>query len=156
MRQDVDIGLAKFLSQEMTENSKRSELTALLEEVDELEAEVRGRPNVLGGVIYINHALCAQASKILCAVLAVGIYTGPSRYIWAWLGSPLLKCSHFHVTAVIMEQDGRTVPCENREREMREPRFSPEVIRMHPEMRRALFHSRGRGVGTVLRCRMDR
>ena len=40
MRQDVDIGLAKFLSQEMTENSKRSELTALLEEVDELEAEV--------------------------------------------------------------------------------------------------------------------
>eukprot|EP00903_Cladosiphon_okamuranus_P014759 g13676.t1 len=40
MRQDVDIGLAKFLSQEMIENSKRSELTALLEEVDELEAEV--------------------------------------------------------------------------------------------------------------------
>eukprot|EP00752_Nemacystus_decipiens_P012264 g10871.t1 len=40
MRQDVDIGLAKFLSQEMSENSKRSELTALLEEVDELEAEV--------------------------------------------------------------------------------------------------------------------
>lgn len=40
MRQDVDIGLAKFLSQEMTENSKRSELTTLLEEVDELEAEV--------------------------------------------------------------------------------------------------------------------
>ncbi|CAN0155595.1 unnamed protein product, partial [Scytosiphon promiscuus] len=40
MRQDVDIGLAKFLSQEMTENSKRSELSTLLEEVDDLEAEV--------------------------------------------------------------------------------------------------------------------
>ncbi|CAM9253615.1 unnamed protein product [Ectocarpus sp. 4 AP-2014] len=40
MRQDVDIGLARFLSQEMTENSKRSDLAALLEEVDGLEAEV--------------------------------------------------------------------------------------------------------------------
>lgn len=41
MRQDVDIGLAKFLSQEMTENAKRTELSTLLEEVDSLEAEVR-------------------------------------------------------------------------------------------------------------------
>ncbi|CBJ48625.1 coiled-coil flagellar protein, move backward only 2 [Ectocarpus siliculosus] len=40
MRQDVDIGLARFLSQEMAENSKRSDLAALLEEVDGLEAEV--------------------------------------------------------------------------------------------------------------------
>ncbi|CAM9663192.1 unnamed protein product [Pylaiella littoralis] len=40
MRQDVDIGLAKFLSQEVTENSKRAELSSLLEEVDDLEAEV--------------------------------------------------------------------------------------------------------------------
>lgn len=40
MRQDVDIGLAKFLSQEMTEDSKRAELSSLLEEVDDLEAEV--------------------------------------------------------------------------------------------------------------------
>lgn len=40
MRQDVDIGLARFLSQEMTENAKRSDLAALLEEVDGLEAEV--------------------------------------------------------------------------------------------------------------------
>ncbi|CAM9197706.1 unnamed protein product [Hapterophycus canaliculatus] len=40
IRQDVDIGLAKFLSQEIAENSKRSELSALLEEVDDLEAEV--------------------------------------------------------------------------------------------------------------------
>lgn len=40
MRQDVDIGLAKFLSQEMTENAKRAELSNLLEEVDNLEAEV--------------------------------------------------------------------------------------------------------------------
>ncbi|CAN0210460.1 unnamed protein product, partial [Ectocarpus sp. 13 AM-2016] len=40
MRQDVDIGLARFLCQEMTENSKRSDLAALLEEVDGLEAEV--------------------------------------------------------------------------------------------------------------------
>lgn len=36
----MDIGLARFLSQEMTEDSKRGELTALLEEVDSLEAEV--------------------------------------------------------------------------------------------------------------------
>lgn len=41
LRQDIDIGLARFLSQEMTEESKRSELSALLEEVDALEAEVR-------------------------------------------------------------------------------------------------------------------
>lgn len=40
LKQDVDIGLAKFLSQEMKEGSKRVELTELLEEVDSLEAEV--------------------------------------------------------------------------------------------------------------------
>lgn len=41
LRQDVDIGLAKFLSQEVAEEGKRSELSTLMEQVDILEAEVR-------------------------------------------------------------------------------------------------------------------
>lgn len=41
LRQDVDIGLAKFLSQEMAEEAKRSELSALMKQVDVLEVEVR-------------------------------------------------------------------------------------------------------------------
>lgn len=40
LKQDVDIRLARFLSQEMKEDSKRQELTALLDGVDALEAEV--------------------------------------------------------------------------------------------------------------------
>lgn len=41
LRQDVDISLAKFLSQEVAEEAKRSELFTLMEQVDILEIEVR-------------------------------------------------------------------------------------------------------------------
>lgn len=46
LRQDVDIGLARFLSQETIEESKREELSSLLEEVDSLEAEVCQSPTI--------------------------------------------------------------------------------------------------------------
>lgn len=76
MRQDVDIGLAKFLSQEMAENSKRAELSSLLEEVDDLEAEVhahscaRAPPCAgLSAVAYIHaHILSPPSNQKLVIV----------------------------------------------------------------------------------------
>lgn len=40
LKQDVDIGLARFLAQDVKETAKREELATLLEETDALEAEV--------------------------------------------------------------------------------------------------------------------
>lgn len=48
MKQDVDIGLARFLTQDTREESKRAELTALLAEVDSLETEVSRPDQPLG------------------------------------------------------------------------------------------------------------
>lgn len=82
LRQDVDIGLARFLSQEMTEDSKRGELTALLEEVDILEAEVNTKYNKTQCSRCPVKSLLPSASQKRCCASGFTLRGLPSICEW--------------------------------------------------------------------------